>query len=130
MSDSPWANFAYSELRCRCGSCDSTGREMEPLFMDLVQRLRELYGKPMPLSSAYRCHRHPSEINKASPGEHCDGLAVDVLCRGAEALALLNLALNLGFTRIGVQQKGAGRFLHLGLSPTGGRLPSPMIWSY
>lgn len=130
MSDSPWANFTYAELRCRCGRCDSTGREMEPAFMDLVQRLRELYGQPMPLSSAYRCPLHPSEVNKAAPGEHSDGLAIDVQCRGAEALKLLNLALTLGFTRIGVNQKGAARFLHLGLTPAGGRLPSPMIWSY
>ncbi|MFL6968473.1 D-Ala-D-Ala carboxypeptidase family metallohydrolase [Pseudomonas alvandae] len=130
MTDSPWANFPYAELRCRCGRCDSTGHEMAPHFMDLVQQLRELYGRPMPLSSAYRCPLHPAEANKPAPGEHLDGLAVDVLCRGAEALRLLNLALILGFTRIGVNQKGVSRFLHLGLAPTGRRLPSPTIWSY
>lgn len=130
MSDSPWAHFTYAELRCRCGLCNSTGREMNPIFMDLVQRLRELYGHPMPLSSAYRCPRHASEVNKAVPGEHCDGLAIDVLCSGGQALKLLELALTLGFTRIGVNQKGAARFLHLGLAPAGGRLPSPTIWSY
>lgn len=130
MSDSPWANFPYAELRCRCGGCDSTGREMDPAFMDLVQQLRELYGRPMPLSSAYRCPLHPAERDKAVPGEHCDGQAVDVLCRGAEALRLLNLALTLGFTRIGVNQKGVSRFLHLGMAPAGRHLPSPTIWSY
>lgn len=130
MSDSPWANFPYAELRCRCGQCGSTGREMNPAFMDLVQQLRDLYGRPMALSSAYRCPRHPAEMNKAAPGEHCDGLAVDVLCRSAEALKLLSLALTLGFTRIGVNQKGVSRFLHLGMAPAGRHLPSPTIWSY
>ncbi|EPM68874.1 peptidase M15A [Pseudomonas syringae pv. theae ICMP 3923] len=130
MNDSPWANFIYAELRCRCGRCDSTGREMNPEFMGLVQQLRELFGQPMLLSSAYRCAHHPDEAHKATPGEHCDGTAVDVSCRGPEALRLLNLALSLGFTRIGINQKGSARFLHLGLAPSGGRLASPMIWSY
>lgn len=130
MSDSPWANFAYAELRCRCGQCDSTGREMDPAFMTRLQRLRETYGQPMQLTSAYRCASHPSESSKTAPGEHFDGRAVDVRCRGAEAMTLLRLALPLGFNRVGVHQKGDGRFLHLGWSPAGGRLPCPAIWSY
>lgn len=130
MNDSPWPNFTYAELRCRCGQCDSTGREMDPVFMALLQRLRQVYGKALPLTSAYRCPNHPVERNKAVPGEHTLGLSVDVQCRGADALKILHLALNLGFIRIGVSQKGATRFLHLGLAPESGRLPSPMIWSY
>jgi len=58
------------------------------------------------------------------------GMAVDVQCRGTDALKILHLALNLGFIRIGIQQKGSARFLHLGLAPESGRLPSPTIWSY
>lgn len=130
MSDSPWANFGYPELRCRCGRCDSTGREMDQVFMERLQRLRIGFGRPMPLTSAYRCAKHPSEANKVTPGEHHDGLAVDVACSGAEAFELLHMALSLGFTRIGINQKGDRRFLHLGLSPAGGRLASPAIWSY
>lgn len=130
MNDSPWQNFAYFELRCRCGVCDSSGREMEPAFMTRLQRLRDAFGRPMPLASAYRCARHPIEASKTAPGEHFDGRAVDVRCRGADALALLRLALPLGFNRIGIHQKGNERFLHLAISPAGGRLPSPAIWSY
>jgi hypothetical protein len=51
-------------------------------------------------------------------------LAVDLGVQGAEAVAVLRLALGLGFTGIGVQQKGAGRFLHLDLRR------EPTIWSY
>ena len=130
MSDSPWPNFSYAELRCRCGQCESTGREMDPMFMALLQRLRQVYGQPLKLSSAYRCRAHPNEQRKARAGEHSMGLAVDVQCRGQEAFKILHLALNLGFVRIGIQQKGTARFLHLGLAPEDGRLPSPMIWSY
>lgn len=130
MKASPWPNFSLAELHCKCGKCNSDGSEMDPVFMAELQQLRTLYGKPLDLSSAYRCRQHPSEANKAEPGEHTDGLAVDVRCRGAEALQILRLALNLKFTRVGINQKGAARFLHLGMAPAGGRLPSPAIWSY
>ena len=129
MSTAPWPNFSYAELRCKCGNCDSTGHEMDAEFMDRLQRLRTAYGKPLQLSSAYRCPDHPVEAKKASPGEHCTGKAVDVAIRGPDALLLLRLALEAGFTRIGVNQKGSARFLHLGTSADG-RFPSPAIWSY
>ncbi|MNE96656.1 hypothetical protein D3C80_1948790 [compost metagenome] len=50
--------------------------------------------------------------------------------RGADAVQLLRLALQMRFTRFGISQKGNARFLHLGMAPVGGRLPAPMIWSY
>lgn len=126
---SPWPNFSYAELRCKCGRCGSDGTEMDRAFMDKLQQLRERFGKPMALSSAYRCPKHPVEAKKAAPGEHCTGQAVDVAISGGDAVTLLHLALELGFARIGVQQKGGGRFIHLGTS-AGSRFPSPAIWSY
>lgn len=130
MTVRTWKNFSAAELRCKCGKCNSDGSEMDPAFMDRLQQLREQFNKPMALSSAFRCRRHPEEAKKAEPGEHSLGQAVDVRIRGAEALELLQRALNLGFTRIGVSQRGNARFLHLGTALAGGRLPSPMIWSY
>lgn len=130
MTQSPWPNFSLAELRCKCGRCSSTGREMETHFMDELQRLRTAYGKAMTITSAYRCSRHPVEAGKATPGEHAQGLAVDVSVRGADAVQLLRLALQMKFTRFGISQKGGSRFIHLGMAPVGGRLPAPMIWSY
>jgi uncharacterized protein YcbK (DUF882 family) len=130
MSIITWPHFAVAELRCKCGKCGSDGSEMDPGFMAELVTLRQQYGRPMPLSSAYRCRRHPEESRKAEPGEHTTGLAVDVRCRGAEAVQILRLAMNLKFTRFGISQRGNARFIHLGMAPIGGRLPSPMIWSY
>ncbi|WP_271105111.1 D-Ala-D-Ala carboxypeptidase family metallohydrolase [Pseudomonas tohonis] len=129
MTTSPWPNFSLVELRCKCGHCGSDGREMDTAFMERLQQLRTAFGKPIKLSSAYRCPKHPVEAKKAAPGEHCTGKAVDIAIRGPEAVELLRLALDLGFTRIGISQKGAARFIHLGTS-AGGRFPSPALWSY
>jgi hypothetical protein len=55
---------------------------------------------------------------------HSTGLACDVGVQGADAHEILRLAMHLGFTGIGVQQKGAGRFIHLDLRQ------APTVWSY
>lgn len=129
MSKSPWPNFSYAELRCKCGRCGSDGTEMDPAFMEAVQQLRTLYGQPLVVSSAYRCRQHPSEARKTKPGAHCTGAALDIACSGAAAVSILRLAMTLPFTGIGIQQKGSGRFIHLDIAPAA-QLPRPMIWSY
>ena len=57
------------------------------------------------------------------------GRAADVAVHGVDALRLLQLALQCGFTGIGVQQKGGGRFIHLD-DISNGYLPRPALWTY
>lgn len=122
MDWTAYPNFTREEFRCKhTGEC-----EMHHVFMQRLQHLRAKYGKPMIVTSGFRSVRHPIEAAKASPGEHTKGRAADIAVQGADALLLLRLALEFGFTRIGVNQKGTGRFLHLGDSPD---FP-PSVWSY
>jgi uncharacterized protein YcbK (DUF882 family) len=100
---------------------------MKPEFMAKLQQLRTLYGAPMKVTSGYRCPQHPIEAKKAAPGAHASGLACDIGVQGAEAHRLLRIALEAGFTGIGVQQKGTGRFLHLDTLESDLR---PTVWSY
>ena len=118
---SNYPNFTREEFTCRCGC----GRnEMRPEFLERLQALRSAYGKPMHITSGYRCPQHPVEAAKVHPGMHSTGLAADIGISGGEAVALLRLALDAGFRGVGVQQKGNGRFLHVDLRET------PTIWSY
>ncbi len=122
MNWSNYPNFTEDEFRCKhTGKC-----EMRPEFMEKLQQLRTLYGKPMRVTSGYRDRTHPAEVNKPTTGEHSTGCAADIAVEGHDALRLVRLALELGFPRIGVQQKGGGRFIHLGTNPN---FPST-IWSY
>jgi len=100
---------------------------MKPEFMAKLQKLREAYGSPMRITSGYRCPDHPIEAKKARPGAHASGQAADIGIQGAEAHRLLKMALEAGFTGVGVQQKGSGRFLHLDTLEGDLR---PTIWSY
>lgn len=123
-----WArypNFSEAEFRCR-----HTGRcEMQAEFMARLQAIRAEYGKPMPISSGYRHPSHPIEAGKGrADGEHTRGTCCDVAVSGADALRLIEIAIRHGINRVGVQQKGGGRFLHLGIGGRG--LPAPAVWSY
>jgi uncharacterized protein YcbK (DUF882 family) len=123
MDWTKYPNFKADEFKCsHCGK-----NEMKPDFMAKLQALRTTYGKPMRVTSGYRCPQHPIEAKKAAPGAHASGCACDIGVEGADAHALLTLALGAGFTGIGVQQKGTGRFIHLDTMTTGVR---PTIWSY
>lgn len=114
--------FTESEFACKhCGKC-----EMDQKFVDRLNKLRKAYGAPLKVSSGYRCTEHPVEARKgsAAPGMHTTGKAVDFAVERGDAYRLLMLALEMGFTGIGVQQKGAGRFIHLD------DRDSPTVWSY
>jgi uncharacterized protein YcbK (DUF882 family) len=123
MDWSRYPNFKADEFKCsHCGD-----NEIKEELLDKLQALRSRYGKPMRITSGYRCPRHPIEAAKSAPGPHSSGLACDVGVEGADAHKLLGLALDAGFKGIGVQQKGTGRFLHLDLLNASNR---PTVWSY
>lgn len=112
---------------------------MVPEFMDRLESLRGAVGFPIPVTSGYRAPSHPREAAKLSlSGAHTLGRAVDLAVSGYQALAVIRVALALGFTGVGVAQKGKARFIHLDDLP---QIvddeppyliirPRPAIWSY
>lgn len=118
-----YKNFEPYEFDCK----HSGENKMRPEFMQKLQHLRDKFGKPMPINSGYRSPTHPIEARKSKPGKHAEGIAADIGVRGADAVELLKLALELGFTGIGIAQKGGSRFIHLDISTDENR---PTIWSY
>lgn len=121
-----WAlfpNFKADEFNCsHCGK-----NEMKPEFVSKLQALRTAYGKPMRITSGFRCAQHPIEAKKIKPGAHASGCACDIAVDGQEGYQLLKLAFQFGFTGIGVNQKTSGRFIHL---DTLAEPPRPNLWSY
>lgn len=120
--------FHLAEFECRCGC----GRaEMIPAFLEKLDHLRALYGKPLTVTSGYRCPSYNSKVSTTGPtGPHTTGRAADLAVDRGDAYKLLGLALQLGFSGIGVQQKGAGRFLHLDALTDAPGQPRPTVWSY
>ena len=126
-----WDNSKY--FKASEFTCSHTGTEkMDQGFINKLNNLREIYGKPMTVSSGYRDSTHPVEAVKKDPtaGAHVSGKAADILIDRADAFKLLSLAFVVGFTGIGVNQKGGARFLHLDTIEGSPARPRPTIWSY
>jgi zinc D-Ala-D-Ala carboxypeptidase len=103
---------------------------MDDNFMTKIEALRHDLNVPFTVTSAYRCPDHPIEAAKKSPGAHASGRAIDIACQGDKAYVILEGALRMGLTGIGVNQKGGSRFIHLDdLEDEQGR-PRPWVWSY
>lgn len=125
MTPARWGqypNFSASEFACK-----HTGQnDMTHEFMEVLQRVRADFGRPMKITSGYRHWTHPVEARKGhTTGEHTRGTCCDVACTdGRERFDLVTLALKHGITRIGI----AKNFVHLGIGGPG--LPVRVIWEY
>tara|TARA_S200002703_G_C3669160_1_gene205439 strand:+ start:129 stop:515 length:387 start_codon:yes stop_codon:yes gene_type:complete len=117
MSVSESKNFSREELECSfSGEC-----EIEEDALQKLQALRDEWGKPIRLSSAYRSAENPRErTKKTGPGYHHGvngngGQAFDVLIAGEDVPPFIALAIKHGFKGIGVNQKGEWnqRFIHI-----------------
>lgn len=123
--ESPWENFSYKELRCKCG-CEKMGMDFD--FMDDIQELRDLMGVPFKVTSAYRCPEYNAKISSTGEdGPHTTGKAIDLGISYNIALEVVMLAAGKGFGGIGINQKGkvGTRFIHLDKARD-----NKTIWSY
>lgn len=124
-----WKYFSEEELRCK-----GTGElKMMEEFMDKLILLRETIKQPLVISSGYRSPIYNERIGGSKNSAHILGKAVDILCSGEKAFTIVKLATVLGFTGIGIQQRGehSKRFIHLDDVPKENKdMPRPWIWSY
>ncbi len=92
--------FKMSEFACPCcGKAD-----MDPRFLETLDKLRELYGYPISISSGYRCAAHNAKVEGKTDSQHLHGKAADIRTGeigGERRYRLLKLAMEL-FEGIGV----------------------------
>lgn len=104
-------------------NCSETGEnEMNPDFLELLDRLRHRCGFPFVITSGYRSKNHSIERKKHKPGVHSEGIAADIYVDSSfNRYTLIKEALELGFNGIGV----AKTFIHVDC-----RSDKPAIWTY
>jgi len=104
---------------------------MDPAYLEKLDQLRGDYGKPIIISSGYRCPSHNAKVSSTgTTGPHTTGKASDLQVDRSDAYLLLGLAYARGFTGIGINQKGSGRFIHLDTLREAPGQPRPTLWSY
>jgi uncharacterized protein YcbK (DUF882 family) len=74
-------NFQRSEFECRCG-CGFATVDVE--LIEILERLREYYGKPISINSGCRCKIYNKSIGGASQSRHMEGIAADINIKGVE----------------------------------------------
>ena len=100
---------------------------MDEKLLSMLDKMREIYGHPIKITSSYRSPEHPIEAAKENPGEHAYGAAVDIVSVGGEAtFKLVKAAMEVGFTRIGVSRKN--NFVHVGIGYPDA--PKITLWTY
>jgi zinc D-Ala-D-Ala carboxypeptidase len=119
--------FTNAEITCRCGC----GMLPKPDFMEKVTRLRMKCAFPFPVTSAARCPEYNEKVSKTGrTGPHTTGRAIDIGVSHEKAFMLMQRALEMGFTGLGVSQKGEGRFIHLDDLMGEDGNARPRVWSY
>ena len=112
-------HFTREEFDCQVSGTNN----MEQEFLQKLDELRAYCGFPFVITSGYRHPTlHPIERKKDVPGNHAQGIAADIkITNAADRFSLVNNAVKLGFTGIGV----ASDFVHVDTRGT-----TPVIWIY
>lgn len=119
--------FCKGETECHCG-CG--GNKVNPLLLEMLDKLREMIGGPLELSCAYRCAAHNAEVGGVANSQHVLGNAADVLvpnynhCSTVDQLAWY--ARQVGFDGIGTYP--ASGFVHVDIRD-GGKSPGVYRWT-
>lgn len=123
-----WRYFTLDEFRCKCGCGQNL---IDRQFVTELDNLRHKMGFALPITSGYRCPTHNAKVSSTGlTGPHTSGRAADLAVDRFNAFRVLKAALDMGFTGIGLQQKGGGRFVHLDNLPNSAGAPRPTVWSY
>lgn len=117
-------NFSAWEFACPC--CGES--KMATRTITRLQRVRSRYGKPMGIvpGGGYRCAKYDD-----SKTAHRTGEGVDPSVPRGDLYRVIQIAMEEGFTGIGVKNKSGRYQLHLDdAAEIPGVRPRPWIWTY
>ncbi|MDL2298901.1 D-Ala-D-Ala carboxypeptidase family metallohydrolase [Synergistaceae bacterium OttesenSCG-928-D05] len=89
-------NFKLREFECPC--CKTV--KLHPLLLERLQQLRNIWQKPLVITSGYRCEKHNTEVGGVPRSKHLQGRAVDVKVPASRQEEFKQLAESSGFSKI------------------------------
>ena len=106
-------NFQYKEFDCHGSGCCSTTIIDEKLVA-YVQQIRDHFGKPVTITSPYRCETHNKRVGGATKSYHMQGKAADIVVQGVSSREVAKYAESIGILGIGLYETSAdGYFTHI-----------------
>lgn len=107
------ANFNSNEFDCHgSGCCSST--LVDDKLVTYLQQIREHFGKPVNISSGYRCETHNKNVGGATGSRHAKGQAADIYITGVTPAEIAKYAESIGILGIGLYETNSdGFFVHI-----------------
>ena len=106
-------NFDSTEFDCHgSGCCSST--LVDDKLVTYLQQIREHFGKPVNISSGYRCATHNKNVGGATGSYHAKGQAADIYITGVAPAEIAKYAESIGILGIGLYETNSdGHFVHV-----------------
>ncbi len=103
-------NFKLKEFQCKDGSYLV---KIDSRLLEKLQKLRDLIGKPIIITSGYRTPEYNKKVGGVKNSYHLHGKAVDIKVNGISPRELSKYAEKVGFNGIGIYEN----FIHLDIRP-------------
>ncbi len=98
-------NFKSTEFDCHgFGCCNST--EISLQLVDILQEVREHFGKSVTVNSGFRCKVHNKAVGGASKSNHLKGTAADIVVSGIAPEEVAKFLESIGVLGIGLYPWG------------------------
>ena len=106
-------NFKSTEFDCHGKGCCSETL-VDQNLVNYLQKIRSYFGKPVNISSGYRCVTHNKNVGGATGSRHAKGQAADIYIDGIAPIEIARYAENLGIKGIGLYETDKdGYFVHV-----------------
>lgn len=106
-------NFNSKEFDCHGSKCCSS-TSIDEKLVEYLQKIRDHFGKPITISSAYRCATHNKNVGGATGSRHTKGQAADIYIVGVSPAEIARYAESIGILGIGLYETNSdGHFVHI-----------------
>ena len=117
------AHFSESEFACKhCGELPAYG--ISSVLLTGLERLRLRIGRPINISSGYRCPDHNRAVGGVWNSQHVKGTAADIYVEGMGVRELANICKQI-FDGVGTYVDSG--FVHVDMRE-GGSVPGYFTW--
>lgn len=113
-----WNNIKYfkkEEFKCQCGGkyCNGYPTDISPKLIDILEKLRAYFGKPITITSGLRCKKHNAAVGGVSNSQHMYGKAADIYIPGVDKAKIKAKAYEYGAKYCYYGTAGMGEAVHI-----------------
>lgn len=103
------------EMRCGLGSpCSCATTLIDTKLVEILEKIRVHFGKPLTITSGYRCPSYNKSIGGATGSYHSKGQAADIVVEGISPAKVAAYAESIGVLGIGLYETAKdGYFTHV-----------------